>query len=319
MKIGRLLFLGFMALHTLPLFAQSGAERFWLAGRYDGNRVVIYFEAVKFGDTFPGDAGIIAYPVADAFFDPMELRPDYIARFQRQRQSEHFAIGDRYDLLVGDGSTVTVTLTTLVGFASDEAVGNSSFIGALATTDQPERLIFSKNYYAVRRHVEAGDASRSKFDPNAPIARLDSGPVTFDIENKVAAMVTERIKTIVPATRRAQVENISPALSVQRFTLADGSTRYYVWAEWREKADSPESIGLSAWISPVPNLHIVAVDPTGGTRKQNLLNVVDLGNRRTGIIVSIEGQDSGAIRLVEYKDGAGIKDMRLLQSVGVAE
>jgi hypothetical protein len=103
------LFLGLIAPLSLPLFAQRGPERFWLAGRYNGNRVVVYFEAVKFGNTFPSDAGIIAYPVADAFFDPMELRPEYVARFQREPQSEHFSIGDRYDLLVGDGSAVTVT------------------------------------------------------------------------------------------------------------------------------------------------------------------------------------------------------------------
>lgn len=308
-----------MALHAFPAFAQSGSERFWLAGRYDGNRVVIYFEAVKFGNTLPGDAGIIPYPVADAFFDPMELKRDYIARFQQQPQTEHFAIGDRYDLLVGDGSAVTVTLTTLVGFAADEAVGNNSFIGALATTYQPERLIFSKNYYVVRRHVEAGEASRSKFDPNAPIARLDSDPLTFDIVSNIASMVTGRIKALEPAARRAEVESLSPALTVQRFTLADGSTRYYVWAEWRAKQDSPESLGLAAWISPAPALHVLAMDPPGGAQKQSLLNVVDLGNGRTGIIVYIEGEDSRGIRLVEYKDGAGIKDMRVLQSVGVAE
>jgi len=92
-----------------------------------------------------------------------------------------------------------------------------------------------------------------------------------------------------------------------------------VWTNSREKDDSPESIGLAAWINPSPTIHVLAVDPPGGTQKQNLLNVVDLGNGRTGIIVYIEGQDSRGIRLVEYKDGAGMKGMRLLQSVGTAE
>jgi hypothetical protein len=45
------LLLGLLALHTTPTFGQNGPERFWLAGRYDGNRVVVYFDAVKFEGT----------------------------------------------------------------------------------------------------------------------------------------------------------------------------------------------------------------------------------------------------------------------------
>lgn len=233
MRIAVALTLALTAFQTVSVFAQNNPERFWLAGRYDGDRIIVYFDAVKFGDTFPKDAGIIAYPIADAFFDPMVLRPEDVARFQKGPQSERFAIGDRYDLLLGDGSAVAVKLTSLVGFAADEAVGNDSFIGALAVTGQPERLLFSKNYYVVRRHVEAPGNSLPKFDPKAPIARLESDPVPFDIESKIAALVIERM--------------------------------------------------------------------------------------RTGIIVYIQGEDSRGIRLVEYKDAVGVKDMRLLQAISTGE
>jgi hypothetical protein len=56
-----------------------------------------------------------------------------------------------------------------------------------------------------------------------------------------------------------------------------------------------------------------------GIQKENLLNVVDLGRGRTGIAVYIQGADSRGIQLREYKDGADLKHMPSIQSVGVAE
>ena len=50
------LLLGLLALHTTPTFGQKGPERFWLAGRYDGNRVVVYFDAVQFKGTMSSNA-----------------------------------------------------------------------------------------------------------------------------------------------------------------------------------------------------------------------------------------------------------------------
>ena len=126
---------------------QGTSERLWVAGRYDGDRIVVYFDAVRFGPTMSSPARRIAPPIAELFFDPAELPADYIAGFQDKPGAERFAIGDRYDLLLGDGRTATVKLTTLVGLYNDEEVGNDSFVGALAAVEQPDFLAFTHDYY----------------------------------------------------------------------------------------------------------------------------------------------------------------------------
>jgi len=50
-----------------------------------------------------------------------------------------------------------------------------------------------------------------------------------------------------------------------------------------------------------------------------LLNVVDLGDGKTGIIVNITGEDSAEIDLMEYRDGVDTKRMRVLQSIASGE
>jgi hypothetical protein len=148
---GRSYTLALLLVLSTPLVAQQKPERFWLAGRYDGNRIVVYFDAVKFAGGLTAKALKIAPPVAEAFFDPVELPAGYIASFQNIPGAEHFALGDLYDLIVGNGSITTVKLTTLIGCETDEEVGNDSFIGALATVTSG-RLPSGGNYYAVRRH-----------------------------------------------------------------------------------------------------------------------------------------------------------------------
>jgi hypothetical protein len=48
-----ILFLGVIAGRSSLLLAQRQPDRVWLAGRYDGNRLVVYFDAVQFNGTFP--------------------------------------------------------------------------------------------------------------------------------------------------------------------------------------------------------------------------------------------------------------------------
>jgi hypothetical protein len=89
---------------------QKAPERFWLAGRYDGNRVVVYFDAVKFEGSMSCTARKIANPVAGAFYSPVQLPASYIERFPKTSNVEHFTIGDRYDLRSGNGMIATVKL-----------------------------------------------------------------------------------------------------------------------------------------------------------------------------------------------------------------
>ena len=126
---------------------------------------------------------------------------------------------------------------------------------------------------------------------------------------------------------RREAGNVAPAFKVQPFQVADGSLRYYVRAEWKsgkEPKDTPTYV-LGAWITPLPTPHILAVEkrtsPYEGIENglPDLLNVVDLGDGRTGIIVHISGLDSTQLRLAEYRDGANMRSMPAIQSIGSGE
>jgi len=320
---------GLLAVQSSPSFGQNANERFWLGGRYDGNRVVVYFDAVKFKGTMSPNAHEIADPVADAFFNPVELPASYIARFQTAPNAEHFAIGDRYDLLLGNGTITTIKLTTLVGCETDEQVGNDSFIGALGTVEKNDSLVFTKTYYAVRRHQEVqSDGAKLKPKTTAEYlkyAHLVDGPVRFGVQSQIATLLNERLKMEANDAVRREAEQAPLAFDVQPFTVADGSLRYYVRAEWKsgkERLGRP-TYALAAWIAPLPTLHILAVEtlstaPDGGELPK-LFNLVDLGNGRTGVIVQLLGGDGRALDLLEYRDGIRLAQMRVLQSISSGE
>jgi hypothetical protein len=323
------LLLGLLGVQHTPAFGQNEAEHFWLAGRYDGNRVVIYFDAVKFKGTMSSNARKIAEPVASGFFAPVELPASYVAQFQETPNAEHFAIGDRYDLMLGDGTIATIKLTTLVGCETDEEVGNDSFIGALGTVENEEALVLAKDYYAVRRHQES-QSNETKPKTAAEylkIARLDDEPLRFDIESQIAELLNERMKMETTDAERSLAASVAPSFKVQPFHAADGSLRYYVRAEWNpgEGPQDRPSYVLGAWMTPLPTLHILAVQkrtsPYDGFESNlpDLLNVVDLGDGKTGMIVHIQGLDSTELHLLEYRDGVDLKSMRLLQSIGSGE
>jgi hypothetical protein len=326
LRLTALLF-GLLALHSAPTFGQGKSERFWLAGRYDGNRVVVYFDAVKFKGTMSSSAGKIAAPVADGFFKPVELPANFITRFQNTPNAEHFAIGDRYDLLLGNGIIATIKLTTLVGCETDEEVGNDSFIGALGTVEKDDALVFTKDYYAVRRHQEPpSNATKSKTTAEyLKIAHLVDGLVRFDVQSQIAALLHERLKMEPNDAVRRAAEKAPLAFEVHPFSVADGSLRYYVRAEWKsgkEKQGRP-TYALAAWIAPLPTLHIMAAETlntaSDGGELPELFNVVDLGEGRTGIIVQFLGGDGRALDLLEYRDGISLLKMRALQSIGTGE
>jgi hypothetical protein len=74
--------------------AQMQPDQFWLAGRCDGNRVIVYFDAVQFHGTVPSTARKIADPVAGGFLKPVELPPSHVAQFLKGHdEREHFLFG----------------------------------------------------------------------------------------------------------------------------------------------------------------------------------------------------------------------------------
>jgi hypothetical protein len=320
--------LGLLTMLCAGVFGQEKPERYWVAGRYDGNHIVVYFYKVKFAGTMTSKARKIPPPVADAFFNPVELPASYIAGFQKSEDSEHFAIGDRYDLMLGNGTVATIKLTTLVGCETDEYVGNDSFIGALATPERPDRLTFTRGYYAVRRHREPqSEGVRRRQADYLKFAGLKNEPVRFDLETQIAALLNQRMKMEATDAEQRLAGNVAPALRVQPFQLADGSLRYYVRAEWKsgKETDSQYPFTLAAWITPLPTLRILAVEKRTSAGYAiddglpDLLNVVDLGAGSTGIIVHVSYGESIELDLAGYRDGVGIQSMRLMQSLSFGE
>jgi hypothetical protein len=62
------LLLGLLTVPCTPSYAQKQPDRYWLAGRYDGNRIVVYFDAVTFNGTMAAKARKIPQPVVEGFF-----------------------------------------------------------------------------------------------------------------------------------------------------------------------------------------------------------------------------------------------------------
>ena len=140
--------------------AGTKSERFWLAGRYDGNQIIVYFDAVKFNGTLPSNVKKLAPAVAERVFEPFELPASYVDQLQKGPDAEQFALGGKYDLLLDYGKAVTVTITTLVGTETDEEVGNDSFIGGLATVNESDLpYLRSRSYYVLRRHKEISESA----------------------------------------------------------------------------------------------------------------------------------------------------------------
>jgi hypothetical protein len=321
----RLIALLFGVVNLLPcvLHAQKQPERFWLAGRYDRTRIIIYFDAVKFNGTLPATAEKLV-PEAAGFFDAVGISAKFIAPFQKEPSSEHFAVGDQYDLILEENHIATVSLTTLIGCETDEGVGNDSFIGALATLHEKDLPYFRKDYYALRRHHADGKKPTAEI-PDVWV-RMEKEPVEFKVQSQIVSLLTDRMKTLATNAQRHRAENTSPVLQVQAFRVSDGTLRYYARAFWKpEKKDSDRTgSALGAWLAPSPTLHILALEErTCGYDDfecvvPNLLNVLDLGGK-TGLVVSTQGDEYTGLALVEYRDGMDLMHMRTLQSFGAGE
>jgi hypothetical protein len=115
-------------------------------------------------------------------------------------------------------------------------------------------------------------------------------------------------------------------LAVQALRLADGELRYYARVEWRasDRPGGAPVLAMGAWIAPHPKLHIAAVEgitsPYGFPDDlPNLLNVIDLGAGKTGIIANITGPGDNTLGLWEYRDGVDLIHMHLFQSLVMDE
>jgi hypothetical protein len=318
------LLLGIVSLQACILLAQPQPQpqRFWLAGRYDRTQIIIYFDAVKFNGALPATAKKLA-PEAARFFDSVGISSNFIEPFQKSPSSEHFAVGDQYDLILEEDHVATVSLTTLIGCETDEEVGNDSFIGAIATLNENDLPYFRKEYYALRRH----DAGRQK--PNAEIpsvwVRMENEPVEFNVQSQIVALLTGRMNTLATNAQRQRDENSSLVFQVQAFRVSDGTLRYYARAFWKPEKDLDRTgFAIGAWLAPSPTVHILALEKRicGYDDFEcvvpSLLNVLNLGGK-AGLIIATRRDEYSGLALVEYSDGMDLTHMRILQSFGAGE
>jgi hypothetical protein len=305
--------------------APKKAERFWLAYRYDSTRVVVYFDTVKFNGAMDTTGRKLAGPQAESFLSPVALPASYVASFQKQPGAERFAVGDRYDLLLDSGKVATITLTRLVGDEGDEGTGGQSFIGAIASVAKAGRRYFTKDYYAVTRHLTSRPAKPAARPRNpAPAATLGDTTVPLDTRTRIATLFSERLKADSDSLARSAAEMADPAIFVQQFKTADGTARSYATAVWPfTQGQERSAYKLAAWLTTKPTLKMLAVETClcelDTPQLPRLLNVVDLGRGRTGVIVETKGQYLWEFGLYEYRDGIGLRKMRVLQSMGVGD
>lgn len=202
-------------------------------------------------------------------------------------------------------------------------MGNDSYIGGLLTVDNPDFFVGAPPYYVVERARPVRTGAR---DMRLGRAGLDSTPLGSDMLRQLASMMTERMKSAA-ISPRAPVPR-APMLAADRFTLADGSVRYYVRAEWRGRP-GPKTLpdgALAAWMRDMP-LQILATqdrtprDWSAGFESDFpvLLNVIPLDARRTAVVVLTAGEDSRELRLVEYSDGVSLNGMPILQRLRIGK
>jgi hypothetical protein len=305
---------------------RNQSQRFWIAARYDGNRIFVYFDNVKresFPEAHPLESGV------DGSNAPLfQLTAPDVARLQTASM-ERFSLADQYDLVGSNrGLATLVTLTTLIG-AETSLYGDPS-IGAIATVKDAQTLEMLNNnsdgHYVIRRH-QGPRGVEPPIDQSyfVKAAELLSDPVPLETQTRILALLTDRMRSEVQADL-THVEQISPIFSVQSFRISGGAIRYYARALWRRPDDSDGQYGdaLGAWISPEPTLHILAVEEqtSGGgfdVALPRLLNVVDLGAGRTSMIIDISGEESSGLVLMEYRDGANTSSMRSLNSIHFGE
>lgn len=224
----------------------------------------------------------------------------------------------------------TITLTTLVGTETDEGVGNDSFIGALGTVDKDDDLPpldLTVDYYIVRHphNRQSVSVSTTATAQTGTLgAYLEPGPVRFDIQTQIVELLKEQMRALANPAQRSAAEKAAPYAKVQAFHVSDGSVRYYASAEWYKDAQITDtnSYSIAAWIASEPKLQILTLEPrTFGYSgdEPKLLNVIDLGHGKMGIVIFISRGESVETDLVEYHEGVDLQHMRRLQSIAFGE
>jgi hypothetical protein len=324
MTIGRRVALVIIATLTCaarPL-GQTVTERFWIAARYDQTQWLVYFSAGAFGNvaSLPVGATKVPPPIIKLYpFPPIALTQAGLKQFRAKPGSTPFAVGDTFTLMLDDGRNAPITLTRLVGFQNDEEVGNESFIGALGRVADTNRDGLRKDYYIV------SDRNTSSVPPPSPAraarAGLSLARVPTSVTSQAGAVIRAHVQADTRSRLRARAAGRGPAIQrAQQFTLANGSVRYYMFGNFGEGADG-DVCRFGAIVAAAP-LRVLSVDESACLNANGeavLLNVLDLGGGRTGVIVDRFLGDGRALELVRYDETLSLFRMPTLQSLSSAE
>jgi hypothetical protein len=166
--------------------------------------------------------------------------------------------------------------------------------------------------------------------------------VPFAIQSRIAALI-EQYRHAHPDKLGPHAcdnsGNLSLSFTAQSVHVAAGGLRYYVRAGWKTpqgdygecltgslKRGNPNYV-RAFWLGSQPDLrlHIIDVEERTSPYQRldevlpDLVNVVDLGNGNTGLIVIFAGEDSSALDLLLYREGVRLRDMPRLQSIEQGE
>ena len=301
-----------------PTSRAAAPDRVWIAGRYDDTHVVMYFATAHFRDSSPPSAVKIPAPKADGFFDPEALSLGDVERGRDSASTERFAIGDRYDLVLDRGHVATVVLTSLVAFESDEQVGNDSYVGAIARVSASDLAFFTRDYYVVRPFGQA--------QVHSPLVGIARDRMNERMRGQVITRLRDRLAADSDTSVERKARTMSPIVQdATPFTLADGGKRWYVRGTM--SVDATDCTKFEAWLAPRARgqeFRLLAVSPSSCSydmpkEAPRLLNAVDLGAGRIGLIMEYLGEDGRALVLHEYVDGSSLAHMPVLQTIAAGE
>jgi hypothetical protein len=180
----------------------------------------------------------------------------------------------------------------------------------------------TKNYYVVRRHRGSDNAGAAETPATSRVlASLRDTVMPAAMRQDVSSHLHDLLLRDTSETIREDAAQIPVAVNdVKALVLAGGALRFYVRAVMQSDTSCTK---VEAWITPLPVLRIAAMAASTcmyDSLKEpgRLVDVYDLGDGRTGLIVDYDLPDGRALELIEYRDGVVLAHMPTLQSISAS-
>jgi hypothetical protein len=180
----------------------------------------------------------------------------------------------------------------------------------------------TKNYYVVRRHRGSDNAGAAETPATSRVlASLRDTVMPAAMRQDVSSHLHDLLLRDTSETIREDAAQIPVAVNdVKALVLAGGALRFYVRAVMQSDTSCTK---VEARITPGPVLRIAAMAASTcmyDSLKEpgRLVDVYDLGDGRTGLIVDYDLPDGRALELIEYRDGVVLAHMPTLQSISAS-